>query len=334
MYQESWGPSAFAGYLIKARLDQALCLPRFVKHFLNSSCYWSWISASLIQATIQNVSAEKYANLWIPLPSIEEQELIADFLDHKTRQLDTLIAKKQQLIDKLNEKRIALITQAVTKGLDASVPMKDSGVEWLGEVPTHWEVMHLSHAVRMKSGENITSVQINPAGTYPVYGGNGIRGYSEDFTHTGKFVLIGRQGALCGNINYASGDFWASEHAIVVTPDRTLDLVWLGELLRAMNLNQYSVAAAQPGLSVEYLGRLKIPFPPHEEQAEIAQLIKKQSDFIAKQIGVTESAISKLQEYRTALITATVTGKSTFETSILKALKALPDNNTQGIFIT
>ena len=119
---------------------------------------------------------------------------------------------------------------------------KDSGVEWLGQVPEHWEVCALKRIVSMQSGESITGESIEETGEYQVFGGNGLRGYTSAFTHDGKFVLIGRQGALCGNINYASGKFWASEHAVVATPIKQVNTVWLGEILRAMNLNQYSVA--------------------------------------------------------------------------------------------
>ena len=102
----------------------------------------------------------------------------------------------------------------------SSEEMKDSGVEWLGEIPKNWEVKKLKYVASLKSGDSITSNNIKDEGIYPVYGGNGLRGYTSNYTHSGKYILIGRQGALCGNINYASNEFWASEHAVVVNPDR------------------------------------------------------------------------------------------------------------------
>jgi type I restriction enzyme S subunit len=208
-----------------------------------------------------------------------------------------------------NEKRSVLITQMITKGLNPDAPMRPSGVDWLGDVPEHWEVMKLSHVVRLKSGESITSLELKLSGEYPVYGGNGHRGFFDEYTHDGEYVLIGRQGALCGNINYASGKFWASEHAVVVTPDRPVSTLWLGELLRIMNLGQYSVSAAQPGISVEMISRLKIPYPPIEEQEEIAAYIAKDISKNQDLINVTQKTIERLTEYRTALITTAVTGK-------------------------
>ena len=184
---------------------------------------------------------------------------------------------------------------------------RNSNIEWLGDIPNHWDVMALHHVVRMRSGESITSTQIEKDGDFPVYGGNGIRGYFDEYTHDGSFVLIGRQGALCGNINYAEGRFWASEHAIVVKPDRDLITNWLGETLRAMDLNQYSVAAAQPGLSVESIGRLKIPFPPVSEQQTIARFLDYKTQQIDQLIAKKQILIDKLNEQRIALITHAVT---------------------------
>jgi type I restriction enzyme, S subunit len=95
---------------------------------------------------------------------------------------------------------------------------KDSGVEWLGAIPDHWIIKKIQYVGRLKSGENIVSQQIDKEGLYPVFGGNGLRGYFDSYTHDGHYILIGRQGALCGNINYGNGKFWASEHAVVVLP--------------------------------------------------------------------------------------------------------------------
>lgn len=93
MYKESWGKACYAGYLICARLNLLKAAPKFISHFVNSFNYWTWLSSSFIQATIQNVSAEKYANLWLTIPSLVEQQKIASYLDSKTAQIDQLITK-------------------------------------------------------------------------------------------------------------------------------------------------------------------------------------------------------------------------------------------------
>jgi type I restriction enzyme S subunit len=243
------------------------------------------------------------------LPPPDEQSTIATFLDRETAKIDALIVEQQRLIELLKEKRQAIISHAVTKGLNLDVQMKDSGIKWLGVMPAHWGVKPLKFVVSMKSGEQITANDIGDEGSYPVFGGNGLRGYTSNFTHEGYFPLIGRQGALCGNINYGKGKFWASEHAVVASPLLKCSILWLGETLRTMNLGQYSITAAQPGLSVGAIGNLRIPFPPLSEQIAIATFLDREATKLDALVVDVKRAISLLQERRTALISAAVTGK-------------------------
>ena len=202
-----------------------------------------------------------------------------------------------------------MISHAVTKGLNPGVPMCDSGVEWLDQLPEHWDMLRLSFALKLQSGDTITSDNIESVGDYLVYGGNGIRGYTSNYNCNGEYVLIGRQGALCGNINIASGQFFASEHAIVVYLRKPFNIMYLAEMLRFMDIGQYSVSAAQPGVSVERLNLLKVILPPVDEQIEIAKLIVKENTIFDSLTKSCESIISLLRERRTALISAAVTGK-------------------------
>jgi type I restriction enzyme S subunit len=269
----------------------------------------SIVDSSTYGAKMPRASWDFIGDLPVLLPSEAEQRTIAAFLDRETGRIDALIAKKARQIELLWEKRAALISHAVTKGLDPDAPMKDSGVEWLGAVPAHWEMLALKRLASLKSGESITVESIDKDGDYPVFGGNGLRGYTTTFTHDGNYVLIGRQGALCGNINYAQGHFWASEHAVVVSPIGPVETKWLGELLRAMNLNQYSVSAAQPGRSVEMVSNLSIPHPPLQEQSTIAAFLNRETGRIDSLLHKIRESITKLREYRTARISAAVTGK-------------------------
>ncbi|MEY4987306.1 MAG: hypothetical protein RL567_1085 [Bacteroidota bacterium] len=256
-----------------------------------------------------NLNTETVGNIFITIPPDEEIEIIVNYLDQKTSQIDNLIGKKEALIHLLEEERVAVINQAVTKGLDLKVPMKDSGAEWLDEIPEHWKVKKIKFIALLKSGENITSESIKEEGDYPVYGGNGLRGFYSEFTNDGDYILIGRQGALCGNIKYARNRFWASEHAIVCYLEPDNNWLWFGKLLESMNLNQYNQSAAQPGLAVGVIKNLSIPFPSIEYQNEIVEFIidheKKTDEIIEK----TKNEIRFLKEYKTALISEVVTGK-------------------------
>ncbi|MAY25331.1 MAG: restriction endonuclease subunit S [Polycyclovorans sp.] len=184
---------------------------------------------------------------------------------------------------------------------------KDSGVEWLGAVPAHWQVMQIKRVTTLRSGDSISSDDIGEDGEFPVFGGNGLRGYTRSYTHEGFLPLIGRQGALCGNVNYARGKFWASEHAVVATPCNGADPIWLGETLRAMNLNQYSVSAAQPGLAVEAIGNLWVPVPAHGEQTAIAAFLDRETAKIDALVAEQETLIALLKEKRQAVISHAVT---------------------------
>lgn len=268
------------------------------------------------------IPMEKLSSVKIPIAFNLDQEKIANFLDEKTSQFNLIISKKEKLIERLEEAKKSLISEVVTgkvkvvKTADgyelikrSSEEMKDSGVEWLGEIPKDWEVKKIKHIALLKSGDSITSEKIEEEGQYPVYGGNGLRGYTGSYTHDGRYILIGRQGALCGNINYANDKFWASEHAVVVNPIITVDLIWLGELLRSMNLNQYSVSAAQPGLAVGMIQNLYIPYTNIENQINITKYISEKIKNIDTTIDKTKLQIEKLKEAKQSLISEAVTGK-------------------------
>ena len=255
-----------------------------------------------------NLSSTDLLNLPLLYPSIVEQKAIASYLDKATAKIDEAIAQQQKMIGLLNERKQIIINNAVTKGLNPDAPMKDSGVDWIGEIPEHWEVRKLKHIAKLKSGDTISSDSFTEDG-FPVYGGNGFRGYTNRFTNDGEYVLIGRQGALCGNVNYATGKFFASEHAVVVYPYDHENVAWLGEVIRASNLNQYSQSAAQPGLAVSVIENIAYPYPPEKERTAIAEYLAQQMNAINAALHNIERQISLLQERKQIIINDVVTGK-------------------------
>lgn len=174
----------------------------------------------------------------------------------------------------------------------------------LGIIPKEWEVKRLGDiCTHFKSGTTITAKEITEHGLYPVYGGNGLRGYSKTYTHEGDYILIGRQGALCGNINYISGKNYISEHAIAVQTNE--DMQWLRYKLENWNLNRFSESSAQPGLSVEKLVRYKLAVPTHYEQNVTAKILQLWDTAIEKQ----SKLIEKLTLRKRALMQQLLTGK-------------------------
>jgi len=174
------------------------------------------------------------------------------------------------------------------------------------EIPGDWEVKRLEDSCsHFKSGFGITSEQIYESGEYPVYGGNGLRGYANSFTHDGEYLLIGRQGALCGNIQRVSNKVYISEHAIAVQTSKRNDIDFLAYKLEYKNLNRLSESSAQPGLSVEKLLRLKIEMPPLPEQKAIAQVLSTAD----AAIHTTEKLIVQKELRKKWLMQQLLTGK-------------------------
>lgn len=182
-----------------------------------------------------------------------------------------------------------------------------SGTEWLDTYPATWVAKPLKAIASMRAGSSITSETIEDVGEFPVYGGNGLRGYADAFTHEGAHVLIGRVGALCGNIHLVSGRYWASEHAIVTTPNDSVSPQWLAYMLETMNLGQYSQAAAQPVIATDVIGKLRVPTPSPAEQRAIVGLLNTECGKIDALIGKQELLIATLREDRTATITHAIT---------------------------
>lgn len=174
-------------------------------------------------------------------------------------------------------------------------------------IPQHWIQKKLKYVASLQSGDTISPEAIRDEGEFPVYGGNGFRGYTSAYTHSGDYVLIGRQGALCGNVNYASNKFWASEHAIVADTKGKANVRWLGELLRALNLNRLSQSAAQPGLAVDVVANISIPVPPPDEQKAIADYLDRETARLDALIAAKERLLGLLAEKRQSLITRAVT---------------------------
>ena len=281
----------------------------FLHRVLQSSIIGSQFHVSASGVTRYGLTHEAIKSVLLPLPPLDEQASIARYLDRADDLIRRAINAKERLIELLTEQRQATIHRAVTRGLDPNVRLKDSGVEWLGDVPEHWEVRRLKTLCNMKSGDGITAESIEPSGEYPVYGGNGLRGHTSAYTHDGDFVLIGRQGALCGNVHIARSKFWASEHAVVATLAVPHVVEWFAATLDVMNLNQYSISAAQPGLTVERVLNLSLPVPPNHEQIRIAHCIGKATADIDTAIDKAQRQIDLLREYHMRLIADVVTGQ-------------------------
>ena len=250
-------------------------------------------------------------------PPLEEQTTIAAYLDRKTTQIDNLISKKQKLIELLKEERAAIINQAVTKGLNPDVPMKNSGIEWLGEVPEKWEVKRLKYVIALfdhkrvpLSGEERGKMTNK---IYNYYGASGIIDRVDDYIFDGEYILIGEDGAnlLARNSPLAFkaiGKFWVNNHAHILKP-KYGSLDYFTNLLESIDYTIWVSGSAQPKLTAENLANIEIIEPPLKDQTMIVQFIEEKTLKIDNYISKIYQKIELLKEFRTALISEVVTGK-------------------------
>lgn len=261
----------------------------FIQHWLQSERAQKQISNSVNQGAQPNLFLNHIERLTSPRPNLLEQQAIAEALsdaDALIESLDQLIAKKRQI-------KQGAMQELLT------------GKRRLPGFEGEWGFRSVGEICSMKSGFSITSEAIDEHSSFPCYGGNGLRGFTATYTHDGRYGLIGRQGALCGNVVRVEGQFFASEHAIVVTPKSTIDIDWLTFVLRRMNLNQYSESSAQPGLSVSKLKALECDVPPYEEQAAIAAILSDMDT----ELAALESRLAKARQIKQGMMQELLTGR-------------------------
>ena len=280
--------------------------------------------------TVIHIYSSELKCLAVSLPPLPEQRAIAAFLDRETAQIDALVAKKERLIELLQEKRTALITQAVTKGLDSDIPMKDSGVEWLGEIPVHWEVKRLKTISRIRYGLGQPPRELSK-GLPLIRATNVTRGRitKEDMVYVDPDdVPIGRDAFLAeGEIIVVRSGAYTADSAIipkaydgavtgydmVVTVNNALAefvaVALLCTYVRDAQLVICSMRSAQPHLNAEELGAAVILLPPLPEQRAIAAFLDRETAKIDALDTKVRKVIDLLKELRTALISAAVTGK-------------------------
>ena len=263
----------------------------FVSYLFHAPMTVKRIMDMQVDAARPNISLTNIRDFVIPLPPTKaEQEAIAEALSDT----DALIESLEQLITKKRHLKQGAMQELLT------------GKKRLPGFSGEWEVKRLDAVCSMKSGEGITSDDIDEGAEFPCYGGNGLRGYAKSYTHDGNYALIGRQGALCGNVLGVSGKFFASEHAIVVTPFLQTEIVWLTFILGKMNLNQYSESSAQPGLSVSKLLDLSVDCPPTKaEQTAIANILSAMD----AEITTRETKLAKTRQLKQGMMHNLLTGR-------------------------
>ena len=304
----------------------------YIGYLLQSEGFVGKVVSNSVGVSYPAINSSVLISLPVVEPPLIEQEKIAQFLDYKTKQIDELIKKKETLIEKLDEKRTALISHAVTKGLDSSVPIKDSGVEWLGDIPKHWKVIRLKHlANKITDGEHISPKNIDIG--IPLLSAKDIRERYIRFDDASYVteedaqvfwkrckpekgdILIVSRGATVGRIGFVeiNTKFCLMGSVILI---KLNDIVYPDFIYFATNQNyvqksiiQVSDASAQQAIYLIDVKETKFFIPPYNEQKQISKHLDQKTAQIDQQKAKIKQAIELLKEYRTSLITNAVTGK-------------------------
>jgi type I restriction enzyme S subunit len=303
--------------------------------YVHSHLYSGRVNYRSIKQTtgIQNLDSQAYLDEPIAYPPISEQEVIAHFLDYKTTQIDALIFKKQTLLTKLAEKRTALISHAVTKGLDPSVPMKDSGVAWLGEIPAHWHPKRLRFCMEMNPSKSEIFLEAEdlvsfvPMEAVGEFGGLKLDAEKELGEIGGGYtyfangdVVVAKitpcfengKGAIARNLKNGIAFGTTELHVMRVNDDLLPDYLFhvtMSHPFAKIGESEMYGAGGQKRIPETFLKDFRIGLPPIEEQWEIINYINKVNHKINQQLMKTSTAVARLMEYRSALITNAVTGK-------------------------
>lgn len=276
-------------------------------------------------STMTHLTNNMFGGFRVELPPVDEQRAIASFLNRETARIDDLVAKKQRLIELLQEQRSAIITSAATKGLDQSVPMKDSGVEWLGEIPEHWEVEKGKHLFRALSDAPIEGDGVVTAyrdGEVTLRENRRTEGYTFAIQEVGYQrvrygnLVINGMDAFAGAIGVSDSTGKCTPEYLVLEPvNRTMNSCFFANALRLMAKRGFilvvcnAVRERAPRFRLPQFQDILLPVPPVDEQHAIAQFILLECERIDPLINKVCEAITRLQELRSALISAAVSGK-------------------------
>jgi type I restriction enzyme S subunit len=259
-------------------------LPKFLFYFSQANDYWNQIGETAIQATIQNVSAEKYGDILLPVPPIQNQVVIVNYLDYETARIDELVVAKERVLGLMEEKRRALITNAVTHGLDPCAPLRDTGIPWLGAIPAHWKIertrwLFRERDERSQTGEEVLMTVSHLTGVTPrseknvnMFEAETTEGYKKCYADD---LVINTLWAWMGAMGISPIDGIVSPAYNVYTPGPDLDPAFIDALVRipifAQEVTRYSKGVWSSRLRLYPDGFFEVffPVPPLEEQRAI-----------------------------------------------------------------
>ena len=290
---------------------------KYLPYLFLTDVWRSQIRANVSGIKVFSITQKLLRDTSIIFPPLTEQRHIADYLDAKCAEIDRSMELVRQGIDKLKEYKKSVITEAVTKGLDPDVPMKDSGVPWIREMPEGWKVSsvrwefdNLDGRRKPISSEN----RVNTHGLYGYYGASGVIDKIDEYIFDEPLLLIGEDGANLALRNLpliyvATGKYWVNNHAHILKPKTTNNLFYMAHQLECVDLFHYLTGSTQPKLTQANLSKIPVVCPPLAEQHRIAAYLDAKCAEIDTLITQKQALLDKLAEYKKSLIFECVTGK-------------------------
>ena len=248
---------------------------------------------------------EQLGQLKVPMPPLSEQQAIADYLDETCSKIDEIIAKAKASIDEYKELKQSVIFEAVTKGLDKNVEMKDSGVYWIGKIPLDWEIIKTKYVIKIENGSNPST-----EGKIPVYGSG-----AKSFKTCGEYkegptVLLGRKGATLHIPHYIEGKYWNVDTAFNTIPiNNKIELKYFYYVASCFDYNKYISQTTLPGMTQTNYRNIYMPYPSITIQEELVKWLDNKIFELDSLISEKESLINNLESYKKSLIYEVVTGK-------------------------
>jgi type I restriction enzyme S subunit len=280
----------------------------FAKFSLQSGYFVDEVISRSTGVSYPAINASEMAAISLALPPLPEQVQIAAFLDRECGKLDALQAKQERLIGLLKEKRQALISHAVTRGLDPTAKLKPSGIEWLGEVPAHWTVPQLGKKITLQRGYDITK-DLQTEGNVPVVSSGGISSYHDTAPCSGPGVVVGRKGSA-GAIHWIDCPYWPHDTTLFVSEFKKNLPRFVYYKLLSMDLIGFDTGSANPTLNRNNIHPELVSWPSSvAEQTAIVAHLDEKCGKIDQLKAKAERGIALLKERRSALISAAVTGK-------------------------
>lgn len=287
---------------------------RYIMYYLRSMAYNDVFTALATGIRVRSCDLRwnKLAELPYILPSLEEQNQIVLAIESSTSKVDALIANVQAQIEKLKTYKQSLITEVVTKGLDPNVPMKDSGVEWIGKIPKHWNMIRFRFIAKITTGNQDTQ-NADPDGMYPFYVRSPIVEHCNNYTFEGKGILMAGDGAGAGRVFHLVNGKYAVHQRVY----RFYDFKYMNPVLLKFYLENLFATVMDYGSAKTTVPSVRLPMiqdfpvcvPPEDEQLKMLEVLSEKTNKIDRFIAVKQTKIEKLEQYKRSLIYEYVTGK-------------------------